>query len=137
MWLKSFSNEQIERGGSDMREMKDSGIEWIGEIPCSWRMKRGKYLFNQRSSKGNAISLQLLSPTQKFGVIPQSLYEEKTGMNAVKLKDNADLSMLKTLHKGTYKTLVQYLPLEKKPDMQVKPRPRIQNIQSRLGNFGD
>lgn len=102
MWLKSFSNEQIERGGSDMREMKDSGIEWIGEIPCSWRMKRGKYLFNQRSSKGNAISLQLLSPTQKFGVIPQSLYEEKTGMNAVKLKDNADLSMLKTLHKGDF-----------------------------------
>ena len=102
MWLKSFSNEQIERGGSDMREMKDSGIEWIGEIPCSWRMKRGKYLFNQRSSKGNAISLQLLSPTQKFGVIPQSLYEEKTGMNAVKLKDNADLSMLKTIHKGDF-----------------------------------
>lgn len=85
-----------------MREMKDSGIEWIGEIPCSWRMKRGKYLFNQRSSKGNAISLQLLSPTQKFGVIPQSLYEEKTGMNAVKLKDNADLSMLKTIHKGDF-----------------------------------
>ena len=28
-----------------MREMKDSGIEWIGEIPKDWHIKRAKYLF--------------------------------------------------------------------------------------------
>lgn len=27
-----------------MREMKDSGIEWIGEIPQSWSIVRGKYI---------------------------------------------------------------------------------------------
>lgn len=27
-----------------MREMKDSGIEWIGEIPATWEIIRGKYL---------------------------------------------------------------------------------------------
>lgn len=27
-----------------MREMKDSGIEWIGEIPATWKIIRGKYL---------------------------------------------------------------------------------------------
>ena len=27
-----------------MREMKDSGIEWIGEIPATWGIIRGKYL---------------------------------------------------------------------------------------------
>ena len=26
------------------REMKDSGIEWIGEIPCEWDIKRLKNL---------------------------------------------------------------------------------------------
>lgn len=27
-----------------MREMKDSGIEWIGEIPCSWEIQRLRFL---------------------------------------------------------------------------------------------
>lgn len=30
-----------------MREMKDSGIEWIGEIPKEWTIKRIKFLPNQ------------------------------------------------------------------------------------------
>lgn len=29
-----------------MREMKDSGIEWIGEIPKDWKVKRLKYLYD-------------------------------------------------------------------------------------------
>lgn len=28
-----------------MREMKDSGISWVGDIPQNWKMKRLKYLF--------------------------------------------------------------------------------------------
>ena len=26
-----------------MREMKDSRIEWIGQIPSTWRINKGKY----------------------------------------------------------------------------------------------
>lgn len=85
-----------------MREMKDSGIEWIGMIPKTWKILKGKYLFTQRSEKGNCIELQLLSPTQKFGVVPQWLYEKKTGMSAVKLNEKADLAGLKTIHRGDY-----------------------------------
>ena len=84
------------------RQMKDSGVEWIGEIPDYWELKRGKFIFRQRSEKGNNVELQLLSPTQKYGVIPQSLYEELSGMKAVKLDENTDYSQLKTLHKGDY-----------------------------------
>ena len=29
-----------------MREMKDSGVEWIGEIPRNWRILRGKYVLH-------------------------------------------------------------------------------------------
>ena len=85
-----------------MREMKDSGIEWIGIIPASWELYKGKYMFAQRNLRGNTIKLQLLSPTQKYGVIPQSVYEERSGMNAVKLNENANLSTLKTIHKGDF-----------------------------------
>lgn len=82
--------------------MKQSGIDWIGEIPDDWKIEKAKHVFRQRFDKGNEITLQLLSPTQKFGVIPQTLYEELTTYSAVKLKEGTDLSTFKTVHKGDF-----------------------------------
>jgi len=51
---------------------KDSGINWIGEIPESWELTRFKYLFseiNERSSNGNE---DLLSVSQYTGVTKKS-----------------------------------------------------------------
>lgn len=85
-----------------MVKMKDSGIEWIGEIPETWEVVKGKYLFTQRSSKGNEFGLTLLSPTQKYGVVPQSMYEKVTGMKPVKIDRQKDLNLFKTIHKGDF-----------------------------------
>ena len=41
-----------------MREMKDSGVEWIGAIPVSWSTIKNKYIFRLRS--GEAISKEAL-----------------------------------------------------------------------------
>lgn len=79
-----------------MREMKDSGIEWIGQIPERWQLRRAKTLFTQRNSKGNRIEV-LLSPTQKYGVVPQSQLE-----GVVQVKEDTDLQMFKTVHKGDF-----------------------------------
>lgn len=79
-----------------MREMKDSGIEWIGKIPERWQLRRAKTLFTQRNSKGNEIEV-LLSPTQKYGVVPQSQLE-----GVVQVKEDTDLQMFKTVHKGDF-----------------------------------
>lgn len=85
-----------------MVEMKDSEIDWIGKCPACWQFLKGKYIFSMRNDKGNIIELQLLSPTQKFGVIPQILYEELTTNTTVKVKENTDLSQFKTIHKGDF-----------------------------------
>ena len=85
-----------------MREMKDSGVEWIGCLPKDWVLNKGKYIFVQRNDRGNDICLQLLSPTQKYGVIPQDKYEELSGMKAVKLNEKVNLAELKTVHAGAY-----------------------------------
>ena len=61
-------------------------------------MQKGKYLYRQRSEKGNSIELQLLSPTQKYGVIPQSLYEKISGMKPVQLDAKADLEQFKSIY---------------------------------------
>ena len=79
-----------------MREMKDSGVEWIGQIPERWQLRRAKTLFTQRNSKGNKIEV-LLSPTQKYGVVPQSQLE-----GVVQVKEDTDLQMFKTIHKGDF-----------------------------------
>ena len=34
---------QSSLGTNDMREMKDSGIEWVGRIPDNWKVEKGKY----------------------------------------------------------------------------------------------
>lgn len=55
-----------------MREMKDSGVEWIGEIPNSWTVRRGKTLFvNTKYIPGKLSSnYDRLSLTLK-GVLPR------------------------------------------------------------------
>ena len=101
-YKKSVITEAVTKGLDPDVEMKDSGYEWLGMIPTHWILQKGKYLFVQKNEKGNNISLQLLSPTQNYGVIPQSLYEELSGFNAVKLNDKTDFNQLKTVHKGAY-----------------------------------
>ena len=101
-YKKSVITEAVTKGLDPNVEMKDSGVEWIGEIPKEWNIIKAKYIFSQRNERGNTKSLQLLSPTQKYGVIPQSMYEELTGMKAVKLNDKTDYSLLKTIHSGDF-----------------------------------
>ena len=101
-YKKSVITEAVTKGLDPNVDMKDTGIEWLSKIPLNWSITKAKYVFKQRNEKGNKISLRLLSPTQRFGVIPQDEYEELTGMKAVKLNEKTDYSLLKTIHKGDY-----------------------------------
>lgn len=53
-----------------MREMKDSGVEWIGAIPASWKIMTIGSLFNVRNETVNDTDYPPLSVT-KYGVVPQ------------------------------------------------------------------
>ena len=98
----SIITETVTKGIKEETGMKETGISWIGQMPKEWKLLKGKYMFALRNLRGNNIELQLLSPTQNYGVIPQATYEDLTGMNAVKLSENVDLSSLKTIHKGDF-----------------------------------
>ena len=101
-YKRSVITEAVTKGLNPSAEMKDSGIEWLGCQPSNWEHVKGKYLFVQRNDRGNNVELQLLSPTQNYGVIPQSKYEELSGMSAVKLNEKINLQALKTIHKGDF-----------------------------------
>jgi type I restriction enzyme S subunit len=51
----SLINEVVTKGLNPNVEMKDSGVEWIGEIPSSWRSGKIKY-FTETISKGTTPS---------------------------------------------------------------------------------
>lgn len=60
-----------------MREMKDSGIPWLGNYPTNWELIKIKYCLQDRVEKNNPIrTRQILSLTAKQGVIP---YDQKEG----------------------------------------------------------
>lgn len=45
-YKKSLITEAVTKGLDKNVEMKDSGIEWIGEIPKHWEVVKGKYILN-------------------------------------------------------------------------------------------
>ena len=65
-------------------QYKDSGLAWLGKVPAHWGIARSKRLFRQRKEFAQSDDQQL-SATQAFGVIPQALYEQRTGYRVVKI----------------------------------------------------
>lgn len=60
-----------------MREMKASGISWLGEFPSNWKLRKIKYCLQERVEKNNPVrTTEILSLTAKQGVIP---YDQKEG----------------------------------------------------------
>ena len=67
--------------------MKNSGIEWIGNVPDKWSLERLQWHLDEIKETNNPIkTTQVLSLTNKLGVIP---YEEK-GEKGNKAKENVN-----------------------------------------------
>ena len=60
-------------------KLKDSGVEWIGEIPEHWEVKKLKFLLNEYNVRSKTGLEELLSLSKYKGVIPKSSLEERAG----------------------------------------------------------
>lgn len=60
-----------------MREMKDSGMEWIGEIPVDWKLSKIGSVYDERNEKVSDKDFAPLSVT-KQGIVPQLETAAKT-----------------------------------------------------------
>lgn len=68
-----------------MRKMKDSGIEWIGEIPEDWEVLPFRHVLQERNERNNpVVSEERLSLSIERGV---TLYADKT-TNLDRFKDD-------------------------------------------------
>lgn len=79
--------------------MKDSGIEWIGEIPEGWRTINPKALFTQRKDRASKGERQLTS-SQQYGILYQDEYMELTGSKIVTVEKDFDI--LKHVEAGDF-----------------------------------
>jgi type I restriction enzyme, S subunit len=52
--------------------MKDSGVEWIGQVPEHWVVKKAKYLFDEVDERSDTGEEELLSVSHMTGVTPRS-----------------------------------------------------------------
>lgn len=55
----------VTKGVNPDVKMKDSGVEWLGDIPEHWKVKRTKFLFKIRKRIAGKEGYQVLSITQQ------------------------------------------------------------------------
>lgn len=74
----SLIYETVTKGLDKTVPMKDSGIDWIGEVPEGWEMVKFKYFFN--TSKGLSITKECLVdegiPVINYGQIHSSMSKQ-------------------------------------------------------------
>ena len=87
--------QAVTKGIRGDREMKDSGVEWIGEIPIEWEIVPFRHVLKERQEKNSPIkSVERLSLSIDLGV---TLYAEKT-TNLDRFKD--DFEQYKLAYEG-------------------------------------
>lgn len=72
--------QAVTKGIRGDRPMKNSGIEWIGEIPVEWDVIRVKQLLKERNERSKEGKEEPLSMSQKVGLVPTKFLESIPNM---------------------------------------------------------
>ena len=67
----------VTRGLNPDAPMRDSGVEWIGEIPEHWEVKRLKYVLDERNERSKTGEEPLFMVSQVHGLVVRSEYHDK------------------------------------------------------------
>ena len=95
-YKQSLITEVVTKGLDPNVPMKDSGVEWIGEIPKCWNMVRGKALFEECDARSDDGLEELLTVSQYTGVTPRSQKSvnmfESTTLEGYKICEVGDIA---------------------------------------------
>lgn len=75
---QALISHTVTKGLNPHVKMKDSGVEWLGEIPEHWGVVQSRRLFKDRKEKARNDDEQLTA-SQKYGVIYQKEFMELEG----------------------------------------------------------
>jgi len=65
-------NQAVTKGLNPNVPMRDSGVEWIGEVPAHWEVRRAKYVFREVDERSKTGAEELLSVSHMTGITPRS-----------------------------------------------------------------
>lgn len=71
-YKKAVITKAVTKGIDPNAKMKDSGVEWIGEIPEDWNIGRVKFLLDERNERSIYGKEEPLSMSQKSELFQQS-----------------------------------------------------------------
>ncbi|MGE5920486.1 restriction endonuclease subunit S [Klebsiella pneumoniae] len=80
-------------------KMKDSGVEWIGQVPEHWDVVQSRRLFSERKERARDDDKQYTS-SQKYGVILQTEFMEREGRRIVLVEKGQEI--LKHIESGDF-----------------------------------
>ncbi|OHO30194.1 hypothetical protein HMPREF2656_00195 [Corynebacterium sp. HMSC034B08] len=73
-----------------MTRLKDSGVYWLGEVADDFDIVPSTIVFNERREKNLEDDVHL-TPSQKYGVLPQDEYQEITGGKVMQKLSDSDM----------------------------------------------
>ncbi|HDT6029860.1 TPA: restriction endonuclease subunit S [Enterobacter cloacae subsp. cloacae] len=83
---KSVISHAVTKGLDPNAPMKDSGVEWLGDVPSHWEVIPSKFYFNERKEKANHSDKQLTA-SQRYGIIYQEDFMAENGRVMVVMKN--------------------------------------------------
>lgn len=83
---QSIITEAVTKGVRGKRPMKDSGIEWLGSIPCDWNVYRIANLYDERNESG-LDTLPILTVSINTGVSDHEIADEDKDRVFVRSED--------------------------------------------------
>lgn len=86
-------HKAVTRGLNENVKLKDSGVEWIGEIPEHWQIIKNGALFQERKEPGNE-NLPLLSVSIHSAVSSEELDDNIRGQ--IKIEDKSQYKLVKS-----------------------------------------
>lgn len=98
-YRKSLIAHVVTNGLDPDAEMKDSGVEWLGEIPSDWKVLYPKALFCLRNERMRPGDIQLTA-SQEYGMISQSEFQRLEGRRVVQVILNPEI--LKHVEPGDF-----------------------------------
>ncbi len=88
-YRKAVISEAVTKGLDPDAPLKDSGVEWIGEIPEGWLVHPSKTLFAEGKELRHPNDEQCAA-SQKYGIIPQAQYIALENQRMVAADKNLD-----------------------------------------------
>ena len=125
----------LTRGLNPDTPMRDSGVEWLGEIPKHWKIKRLKYVLDERNERSKTGEEPLFMVSQVHGLVVRSEYHDKAEVaqsnvdNKIVYQNDLVFNKLKA-HLGVFfKSNIEFEGLVS-PDYAVyRPKAYIQDLK--------